>query len=181
MLDLYQADIADRVSSLKPADDVEPSTFANFFRGTGMSAMKGLAEIPRAVSMAQSVYPILADKVTGGTILTDRYFKEHDRIFNSAVDYWTPKPNEVGVAGEVTGKLLSMIPLIAAGGVSSMFPLAAVGAAQLATAEDLARKHPDVTATEAVMQSGERVPLAEFDNPPNAYESNRWSKIDGAS
>ena len=75
MLDLYQADIADRVSSLKPVDDVEPATFANFFRGTGLSAMQMAAEGGRALSMAHAVYPILADKVTGGTTLTERYFK----------------------------------------------------------------------------------------------------------
>lgn len=143
MLDLYQADIADRVSNLKPVQDVEPGAFTNFFRGAGMSAMKAFAEVPRAVSLLNSVYPIIADKVTGGTVLTDRYFKEHDRVFNSAVDYWTPKPNEVGVAGEVTGKLLSMIPMVIAG------PLGAVGVTQLSVAEDLARKHADVTATEA--------------------------------
>ena len=98
--------------------------------------------------MLNSVYPIIADKITGGTVLTDRYFKEHDRIFNSAVDYWTPKPNEVGVAGEVTGKLLSMIPMVIAS------PLGAVATTQLSVAEDLARKHPNVTATEANLVGG---------------------------
>lgn len=145
-LDFYSDEINENLAKLKPVQDIEPGVFDNFAKGAGMATMKGLGEVARAGSMLQSVYPIIADKIMGGTTLQDRYFKWHDETFNSAVDYWTPRPNEVGVAGEVVGKLTSMLPLIMAGpgGVT-----AAIATTQLGTAEDLVRKHSDVSATQA--------------------------------
>lgn len=147
-LDFYSDEIIENLAKLKPVQDVEPGVFENFVSGTGRTIMQGFAEAGRAVSMAGSVPYVLADKITGGTVMSDRYFASHDEIFHSAVDRWTPKPNEVGVAGQVAGKLLSMLPMIMAGpgGVTT-----ALAATSLGTAEDLVRKNSDVSAAQAVL------------------------------
>lgn len=146
-LDLYQEQINENLAKLTPTQDVEPGVFANFFSGTGRSAMKGFAETARAASMALAPAAVAEDAYRGTSVAKERFFKWHDEIFGRAVDYWTPKPNEVGVAGEVTGKLLSMLPVIMAGPAG---PAIAVGAQTMTTAEDLARRHTDLSATQAV-------------------------------
>ena len=120
---------AARHPSLHP----EASAFDGFPKGVGMYAMKSLAEAGRAVDMAGAVFPIAIDAVTGGTDRQDQYFKEHDEVFNAAVDYWTPKPGEVGTAGQVAGQL--------AGGIlqAVISPALLVGTTQLSTAEDLVK------------------------------------------
>lgn len=140
-LDLYQADIAERVSALPPVSTVEPGAFDGFFRGTGMLAMQGLAKTARAASMAASVFPVMGDERTGQitgqpgiTTTQDRYFKFHDEVFQGAVDYWTPKSNEVGVAGQVVGQLVGMIPQVIAS------PALTVASMQLSMGEDLVRE-----------------------------------------
>lgn len=69
--------------------------------------------------------------------LSDRYFRFHDETFQRAVDYWTPKPGEVGAAGQITGQVL--------GGVLQFLasPAAAVATAHLSTSEDLVRQGVD--------------------------------------
>lgn len=143
-LDLYQAETLDRVSSLPPATSIEPGAWDGFVRGTGLATMRGFAKTGRAIDLLGSVGPIMKDAVTGGTELQDRYFKEHDEVFGRAVDYWTPKPNEVGAAAEVVGSLVSMLPTVIAS------PALAVGSAQLDIAEDLVRKGVDATRAQAV-------------------------------
>ena len=153
MLDLYTEELAAAQSSLKPTQDVEPGIFANFVPGTGAVAMRLAAEAARAGSMALSVVPRAIDELTAFTMgtappfkrleATERYFKFHDEVFGRAVDYWTPKPNEVGVAAEVAGSLLAMLPMVVAS------PALTVASQQLSSAENLVRKYPDVSAAQA--------------------------------
>jgi hypothetical protein len=153
MLDLYTDELADRRARLRSTQDVEPGVFANFLPGTGAVAMRLAAEAARAGSMALSVVPRAIDELTAFTMgtappfkrleATERYFKFHDEVFGSAVDYWTPKPNEVGVAAEVAGSLFAMLPMVMAS------PALAVASQQLSIAEGLVRRHPDVTAGQA--------------------------------
>lgn len=141
-LDLHQRETMEVVSRLRPETTLEPDTFDNFLSGTGRIAMRGAAETARMASMA--VGGAIAGIEQLGqfhplqprldTSLSDRWFRQHDEIFQSAVDYWTPKRNEVGVAAEVVGTLLSTLPLILAS------PATAVAKHQLTTAEDLLRK-----------------------------------------
>ncbi|MDB5957697.1 hypothetical protein [Ramlibacter sp.] len=147
---------ATRRPSLSPA----PGTFDNFLPGAGSYAMRSLAEVGRAVDLAGSVFPIVADKITGGTEQQDRYFREHDDVFNSAVDHWTPRPGEVGTAGQIVGQL--------AGGVAQAIisPAVLVGTAQLSTAEDLVRQGVDAGAANVAgdiagigMAAGVRLPF----------------------
>jgi len=143
-LDLYEREVADRLSTLRPVQVPEAGAFDGFFRGTGMTAMRTFAEAGRAVDMLGAVGPIVQDAFTGGTEAQDRYFREHDEVFNRAVDYWTPKPHEVGAAGEIVGQLLATLPMVIAS------PGFAVGQTQLGTAEDLVRKGVDSGKAQAV-------------------------------
>jgi hypothetical protein len=131
--DMNPRETVDRLQTLTPMQSPETGAFDGFVRGTGEYTMQGFAKAGRAVSLAASVLPIAADAFTGGTELQDSYFKFHDETFGNAVDYWTPRPGEVGAAGQIAGTLLSTLPLVIAS------PAAAVAAAQLSTAEDLAR------------------------------------------
>ena len=115
-----------------------PGMFHNFWSSAGNYAMRGMAEAGRALSMAGAVVPVVADKLIGSdnrsTSLTDRYFKAHDDYFGAAVDYWTPKPEEVGAAGQITGSLAAGIVQFLAN------PALVVGTSMLSTSEDLVRK-----------------------------------------
>lgn len=133
----------------KPSTTPEPGVFDNFASGAGQYTMRSLAEAGRAVSMAGAVVPIALDAMVGddnfsGKSLTDRYFETHDEVFNSAVDYWTPKPGEVGTAGQVAGQL--------AGGVMQAIvsPALLVGTTQLSAAEDLVRSGVDSATAQVV-------------------------------
>ena len=149
IFDLYPQETVERLGGMRPVSGPEPGAFDNFFRGTGTFAMQGLAKAGRAVDMLGAIGPIAQDylasnKVMRVTEAQDAYFREHDEVFNRAVDYWTPKPGEVGVAGEIAGQILSTLPLVIAS------PALAVGATQLSAGEDLVRKGVDAGKAGAV-------------------------------
>ena len=111
----------------------EPGFFSGFGKGVGMYAMKGFAETARAIDLLGSVPPVLMDKLSGGTTRGDQYFQQHEDVFGSAVDYWTPKAGEVGAAGQIIGSLAGALPQI------MVNPALGVGTAVLAPAEDLTK------------------------------------------
>lgn len=127
-----------------PSVTPDPGAFQNFLPGAVSYGMRSLAEVGRAVDMAGSVFPIAADALTGGTERQDQYFKEHDDVFNNAVDYWTPRAGEVGAAGQIAGQL--------AGGVMQavISPSLLVATSQLSTGEDLVRQGVDAGAANVV-------------------------------
>jgi hypothetical protein len=131
-------------ASRHPSTTPDPGVWDGFVTGAGQYAMRSLAEAGRAVDMAGAVFPVAVDAVTGGAVRQDQYFKEHDEVFNNAVDYWTPKPGEVGMAGQVAGQL--------AGGVlqAIISPALLVGSAQLSSAEDLLRGGVDADTAQVV-------------------------------
>ena len=97
-------------ASRNPSTAPEAGTWEGFGSGAATFGMRSMAEAGRAVSLLGSVMPMAADALVGqdnysGRTLTDRYFETHDDVFQSAVDYWTPRPGEVGVAGQVAGQL----------------------------------------------------------------------------
>lgn len=144
-LDLYETENGDRLSALKPTDTIAPGVFDGFIRGTGMETMRQFARTGRAIGMAGSIVPIVEDAFTGGTTAQDRYFKELDERVGSAVKAWTPEPNEVGVAGQVTGTLLSMIPMVMAN------PALAIANMGLGIPQDLVEQYgEEVSAGKAV-------------------------------
>lgn len=130
-LELFQQEANDRLSEMQPVQNADPGMFDGFFRGTGMATMKGFAKAGRAIDLMGSIPAIVQDAFSGGTEAQDKYFKGHDAIFGSAVDYWTPKSTEIGSAAEVMGSLLSTIPQVLAN------PALAIATTQLGTGEDL--------------------------------------------
>jgi hypothetical protein len=142
-LDLYRDQLQQDANTRPVTSTVEPGFTDNFFRGTGMLATREAAKVGRAASMALSTFPIIGDKITGGTVLQDKYFAAHDTVFKSAVDFWTPKPGEVGLAAEIAGPLLGILPQVL------LSPAAAVASQTLGPAEDLINE-PGVTAGQAI-------------------------------
>lgn len=142
--DLYRDEVDNRLATLPGAKVPDPGAWDNFLSGTGRVAMQGFAKAGSAVDLLGAVGPIVQDKLTGGTEAQDRYFKEHDEVFGRAVDYWTPKPNEVGAAGQIAGSLLSMLPMVLAS------PALAVATTQVSTGEDLVKKGVDSGTAQAV-------------------------------
>jgi len=152
--ELYPEEVSNRMALMPTVRAPEPGVFDNFLAGTGKVAMSGLAKAGRAVDLLGSVGAIAEDKLAGtiperfggykGTVAQDRYFKEHDDVFNKAVDYWTPKPGEVGTAAQVVGALVGTLPLVFAS------PALAVGATQLGVGEDLVRQGVDASKAGAV-------------------------------
>lgn len=145
--ELFPQENANVLASFGATQRRDPGVFDNFFPSAGNAIMRGFAETGRAVSMLGAVGPMLQD--TGkygqrGTEAVDKYFKRHDDIWNRAVEYWTPKRSEVGVAGEVVGQLLGTIPLLVAS------PAALVAKTQMSTGEDLVRKGVDADKAGAV-------------------------------
>lgn len=136
-------------ASRSPSAAPDAGVFDNFWSGAGNYAMRSLAEAGRAVSMAGAAIPIAADKLLSsdnlsGKSLSDQYFRVHDEVFNNAVDHWTPRPGEVGAAGQIAGQL--------AGGVMQavISPALLVGTSQLSSAEDLVRNGVDATTANTV-------------------------------
>src|SRR6185436_1306187 len=125
-LDLYQKEVGEDISQRGLVKDLPVGTFDNFTYGTGMAIARTAAETGRAASMAAGGFPVVADKLLG-TDYADGYFKAHDEIFQNAVEYWTPQPNEVGAAGEVVGQLSGTLGLVA------LAPSIAVAKTQLST------------------------------------------------
>lgn len=142
--DLYREEVDNRMATLPGVKVLEAGAWDNFIPGAGKVAMQSLAKWGSAIDLLGSVGPIIQDKITGGTEAQDRYFKEHDEVFGRAVDYWTPKANEVGTAGQVVGTLLGTLPMVMAS------PALAVGATQLSTGEDLVKKGVDAGKAQAV-------------------------------
>ena len=143
-LDLYAEESDNRIGGMRPVTTPEPGIFDNFLAGSGKVAMQGFAKTGRAVGMALAPIAMALEKAPGSTELQDKYFKAHDEVLGSAVDYWTPKPGEVGVAAEVVGSLASMLPQVIAS------PALTVASQQLSTGEDLVRKGVDAGKAQAV-------------------------------
>lgn len=156
--DLFSQESSARLDSLRPVTRPDPGAFDNFLTGTGQVAMRGMAETGRAASLAFSAIPVAIDKAASlakgkeTTDAQDSYFSTvHDPVFKRAVDRWTPSSGEVGSAAEITGQLLSTLPLIVAS------PAAAIAATGLSTAESLSNKRVTTgkaIATGAVQAAG---------------------------
>lgn len=129
-------------------DQVEPTFGYRAAYGFGMGVMRGAARVGQAVGMAGAVIPTLLDNAFGtGTQFRDSYFRDFDSVLQNAVDYWTPKPEEVGTAGRLLGGLAEIVAPLAAGGGN---PALLLGAQGLGSATDLAREGVDPMAAAAV-------------------------------
>lgn len=142
--DLFDIEQGEKMlaASRRPSIAADPGLFDNFFPGAAQTAMEGFAKTARAIDLTGAVGPIVTDALTGGTDRQDAYFREHEAVFGSAVDYWTPKPGEVGTAGRVVG---SLVPMLSTFAINTAL---AIGTGGLGTAEDLTRE--GVTSGKAV-------------------------------
>lgn len=124
LLDFYapQAEQAIRATPVvAPPPPEGPSVWSGLGRGAGMGLMKGFAETGRNLAMAAAVPSVLIENTLGGgTSSSDAVFRAVDELFNPAVKYWEPGPDEVGAAGQVLGGLLNMGAKAAAGGVAGL-------------------------------------------------------------
>lgn len=142
-----------------PPAPPEPGLMHNFASSASNFFMRSMAEAGRAGSMAVAAFPVALDAAidpnspvgralelpngtdaeAGRKPLVDRYFAMHDEVFGSAVDFWTPRPQEVGTAGQVVGQL--------SGGIVKFLanPALSIADAQLSTAENLVRQGVDAT------------------------------------
>jgi len=144
-LDLFQRETDEHIARQRPVQVSDPGVFDNFISGAGMAAMRTFAKAGRAASMAAGGAVAAVEKLgslhplanPGDTSLSDSIFRAHDETMQRAVDYWTPKPGEVGAAGEVVGQLLATLPMVVAS------PALTVAQTQLAEGEDLVRKGVD--------------------------------------
>lgn len=152
-LDLYERDISERMSGLRPITAPEPGAFDNFLYSAGTAAMRTFASAGRAVTMAAGGVASAVERIGAmhplsdgavDTRLSDAVWRVHDDLTQRAVDYWTPNPNEVGAAGQVVGQLIATLPMVVAS------PSALVAATQLGTAEDVMRKGVDADKAQAV-------------------------------
>ncbi|CAB4223351.1 hypothetical protein UFOVP1670_28 [uncultured Caudovirales phage] len=116
-LDLYQDQLVENVGQLTPTTELEPNFWEGFGTGVAKLPMRAGAAAYRTGAIALSTIPLATEKaynaVTGktSTLMSDRFFKSMDDVGTSAVDYWTPKANEVGLAGQMVGSLLSILPV----------------------------------------------------------------------
>lgn len=141
--DATKARAADQMAQ-PPTFTHDPGAFQGFGAGVGNYFMRGLAETARNASLAGAVVPMAADYLIGddnkGESFADAYFRNHDRVFQGAVDYWTPKPGTVGKAGEIVGQLgIGLLKFVAN-------PAWAVADSQLSTSIDLTRAGVDTGA-----------------------------------
>jgi len=142
-LDLFE-ETDNVLANLRPVAEPEPGVWDNFTAGAGKVAMQTFAKAGRAASMAAAPLAMAFEKAPGSTEVQDKFFKAHDDIFGRAVDYWTPKPGEVGEAGQVVGQLLGTLPMLFAS------PALTVAQTQLSVAEDMARKGVDASTAQAI-------------------------------
>lgn len=123
-------------------------------QGTGMGVMRGGARVAQFLGMTgaalleagasatpvESVGPELVtqeDRDQANEQLLDGYFRKLDRNINSAVDFWTPRGNEVGAAGRILGGLAEVVlPLMATGGDPALL----IGTQEMGAATDLVRE-----------------------------------------
>jgi len=134
------------LTTAKPATDLSPGVFDGFGKAIAYGVNRGGAMAARGFSLAGAVPFIAADKMSGGTELQDRYFRDNE-VYQNAVEAWTPKPHEVGAAGRIVGGLAEMVlPLMAGGGNPSLL----IANAQLGTGQDLVRQGVDAEIAQAV-------------------------------
>lgn len=159
MSDVFALDQAGQNDKLATAsanltDGVGPPGFwKGVPKAVGMAVPRGLAEIPRAIELAGALPVGVAEPFLGYKQgeLTDKYFAAVDPTIKNAVDYWTPRPEEVGTAGRILGGAVEGLAQLAAGGFN---PAVLIGTTTLTGAMDAADQgaSPDVAAASGALQ-----------------------------
>lgn len=140
-----------RANSIDSFDDLDATAGRGLAKGVGLGIMRGGAGAARAGGFAAA--GLLANAEFGSSEeapldtsaraaaapeALDPLFSGLDEYGNSAVDYWTPRPNEVGKVGQILGGLGEIVAPLAAGG-----PAALIATQELGRAVDLSRAGVD--------------------------------------
>lgn len=126
-------------------NDLPPSFLEGVGSGVAQGVMRGGARAGQFLGMAAAAPVVLFDKAAG-TDYADSIFSALDNSVNSAVDYWTPDPHQLGTAGRILGGLSEIaLPLAAGGGNPSLL----IGSQEMGTATDLVRQGADAGAAVA--------------------------------
>jgi hypothetical protein len=154
-LDTAGTSRADAAENVVTPDEFRPGFFHKVLPGIGTLYMKGEAEVGRFIGMSggallemgASATPVesdlspLATKPQERELATeqtlDGYYRKMDRYLTTAVDFWTPRANEIGTAGRVLGGLAEAAPALMLGGGN---PAPLVASQEMNTAVDLARE-----------------------------------------
>lgn len=125
-----------------------PGMFKNFIPGAAEYTVQGVAQglkslaVIGAGTLSSPLGPIGAisesSRKLGEVSLSDRWFKGVDEAFQPAIDKYTPKPDEVGAAGQIVGQLASTLL------EASVSPAVAVAAAQAKVSTDAIEKGASV-------------------------------------
>lgn len=104
-----------------PEPEPAPGVWTGVAKGAGMGAMKGFAEVARNAAIISQAPTIMVEKALGAEgVLSDSAFKFIDEHLDSAVKWWEPQPDEVGVAGQVLGAVANFGAKATAGGAPSL-------------------------------------------------------------
>lgn len=145
---------ADADENVVAPSDVTLGFWHKVLPGGGLGIMRGGARVGQFVGMAGGALQRMAtalpqserELMSEADIAayeaardeqTDRYFRQVDRHITSAVDFWTPRADEIGTAGRVLGGLSeAVLPLMATGGNPALL----IGSQEMGTATDLVRE-----------------------------------------
>jgi hypothetical protein len=173
MLELFQDGVNEEVARLRPVGDVEPGWFAGMSKLPSV-VMEKAAKTARGLGVGISAIPILEDKYYGGTSATTKYMEGFFKPYlERAVDYWTPKPNEIGVATDIIGSLTWALPNI----LGTPLQLPFIAATQLDTAAELINKHGDVTPTQANLVGATQAVALGLGIKAPIYGTNWWQRM----
>lgn len=142
-----------RANSVDSFDDLDATASRGLAKGVGLGIMRGGAGAARAGGFATAGLlahaefgsseqaPLdTSERAAAAPEVLDPLFSGLDEYGNSAIDYWTPRPNEVGKVGQILGGLGEIVlPLAAAGGN----PVPLIATQELGRAVDLSRAGVD--------------------------------------
>lgn len=137
---LEQASLAPSIDSL---DEIEAPAFRGIGSGIGNALMRGSAATADFfLTFGKS--PAMSDEQERINALADD-IQEQQR--HDAIDFWTPRPNEVGRVGQVLGGLAEIVPPLA---ISAGNPAVLIGSTTLKTGKELVDENVDATAAGGV-------------------------------
>lgn len=139
-----QASVAEEAhANAVRADQIGPEFWDGSAAGIGEGVMRGGARAGQFIGMGLLAAPVvLREKLLGEApgAYSDALFRGLDEHINGAVDYWTPRPEEVGTAGRILGGLAEItLPLMAGGGNPALL----LGSQEMGGATDLVRQGVD--------------------------------------
>lgn len=146
---------ADADENVVAPADVKLGFWHKVLPGGGLGIMRGGARVGQFIGMAGGALlelgarsaPVESDlgplsvtakeREQAAEQTLDSYYRAYDKTVTNAVDFWTPRPDEIGTAGRVLGGLSeAVLPLMASAGNPTLL----IGSQEMGTAADLTRE-----------------------------------------